>query len=624
MAMATRSLLAAALLVAQALPWLPAKALPQHGLPVPPPPPISGTAAGRDAPAAAQQGRVLELNGLQQRAAWRLIGPSPGPDSQLWLPLEVLQGQLGFRSETRSDGSLDLEWYGRPLQVPATAQRPLGDEVAVDVAPLLRDLGVGIAVSGGTLSLSLPPPRLLQLRNSRQGGPRRIVLDLDAPALMRRDGNNLSLDLRSDADQQRQLAALGLSGKPLPASLALTLPSGATPARVFTLGNPARVVIDLANGGETAAAEPEAPALDPRLQGLLGRSLTWDRRIMALGGRSFRLNAVSLDPRSAPLELRPLRGSDAMEGLSLLPDLARRWDALVAINGGFFNRVRRLPLGALRDEGRWLSGPILNRGVMAWERGQLPRFGRLQLQEWVVDSQGGRWPLMVLNSGYVMQGLSRYTADWGPWYRAMSGNETAVLLRRGVVVRRLEGDQLAAGIALGRDDSLVVGRGGMTLPWGEGEPLQLESRPSDPLGWAPNVIGGGPLLLQNGQVVLQGATEGFSSAFLGQGAPRTVVASDGRRLLLVTLLGLGQEGPTLAETAQLLLQLGARDALNLDGGSSTGLVIGGAHTVKGRGVTAAIHNGLGLVPRQGAWLPRSAGMGSNPASALPVLRGEGS
>jgi exopolysaccharide biosynthesis protein len=57
-------------------------------------------------------------------------------------------------------------------------------------------------------------------------------------------------------------------------------------------------------------------------------------------------------------------------------------------------------------------------------------------------------------------------------------------------------------------------------------------------------------------------------------------------------------GPTLWETAQLLRQQGLVDALNLDGGSSTGLVVSNVQTVMGRGVAAAVHNGLGLVPRQ--------------------------
>jgi len=96
--------------------------------------------------------------------------------------------------------------------------------------------------------------------------------------------------------------------------------------------------------------------------------------------------------------------------------------------------------------------------------------------------------------------------------------------------------------------------------------------------------------------VLNGSQENFSSGFLRQGAPRTVIGSDGRQLWLITLEGTTNAGPSLSETAQLLQQMGLQDALNLDGGSSTGLVMGGVMTVKGRGVAGAVHHGLGLVP----------------------------
>jgi exopolysaccharide biosynthesis protein len=286
-----------------------------------------------------------------------------------------------------------------------------------------------------------------------------------------------------------------------------------------------------------------------------------------------------------------------MQGLTSLTALAQREQALVAINGGFFNRVRRLPLGALKAEGRWLSGPILNRGAMGWQPGQMPRFGRLALQEVLVDAEGRRWPLVSVNSGYVQRGLARYTADWGRGYQALSGNESGVLLSRGVVRQQLDSAQLQRGIPLGPEDTLLVGRGGVVPPWPEASRLSLASQPSDPLGQQAFVMGGGPLLLLNGRVVLNAGAEGFGSAFQSQGAPRTVIGSDGRQLWLLTLQGVDHAGPTLGETAAVLSQLGLRDALNLDGGSSTGLFVGNTQTVRGRGVAASIHNGLGLVPR---------------------------
>ena len=626
MAKALWSTMAVALVLSPVLPA--ATAAPRSepgpvGLPVAAPPLAPAADRGQGSAASPssndQQGTRLRLNGLEQRAAWLLSGGG-GEAAQIWLPLEVLQGQLGFSNRSRPDGSLELEWFGLSRLVPPAEQRPLQDEVAVEVGGLLRAHGVALSAQGDVLSLTLPPPRLLQVRSSRSPGQRRIVLDLNGPALVRREGGSLALDLQSDPSQRQILQELGLRGGQGDARLSLALSGGGNGSGVFTLGDPPRVVIDLPEGGGSSAGGQDSATevFDPRLQSLLGTSVVWERRVLPLGAGSVRLNAVSIDPSAAPVELRTLSRDDGMEGLSLLPTLARRWDALVAINGGFFNRVRRLPLGALREQGRWLSGPILNRGALGWQPGQLPSFGRLRLEEALIDRNGSRWPLVALNSGYVQKGLSRYSADWGPWYRPLSDGESAVLVRGGVVVDRLDSARLGAGVPLTGADMLVVGRGGSEPPWGEGEALRLESRPSDPLGSAPNVIGGGPLLLQDGRMVLQGAAEGFSPGFLSQGAPRTVVASDGRRLLLLTLEGVGDAGPTLAETAVLLQRLGVRDALNLDGGSSTGLVMGGSHAVKGRGVAAAIHNGLGLVLRQGAERrPASWGPGSGVDGGVP-------
>jgi hypothetical protein len=301
--------------------------------------------------------------------------------------------------------------------------------------------------------------------------------------------------------------------------------------------------------------------------------------------------------------------------------LARRYDALVAVNGGYFNRVRRLPLGALREQGRWLSGPILNRGVVAWESSALPRFGRLELREWVNDGSGRQWPVWVVNSGYVRSGLARYTSEWGSQYRALSGTEQGVVLRDGVVQRRYDSGWLAAGVPLRPGEELLVARAGAPLPWAEGTSLRLVSQPSNDLGQATNVVGGGPLLLQDGRIVLDGGVEGFSPAFLRQGAPRTVIGSDGRQLWLLTLQGVDDEGPSLYETARILRTAGLRDALNLDGGSSTGLVMGGQHTVKGRGVVSAVHNGLGLVPRMSP--PAPGGASGGPAAAAPQAGASG-
>jgi len=559
------------------------------GSPLAPLPPLPPQVVPGEGRSTGRSGARLDLNGELQQARWQLSGSTTDP-TQLWLPLEVLQNQLGVESRSLTWGGLRLNWFGRERDVPPDGLRPLEDEVAIDAAALLRDAGVTIAVTGDRLSLTLPPTRLLDVRSSSTAGARRIVLDLAGQALVRRDGERLWLSLVSTPAQQAELNRLGLTVQQSDTALGLQ-PRTSAPQRLLTLGDPARIVIDLPPG-PAAATQPAQPD-DPRLLALLGRDLHWDRQVHG----AIRLNAVRLDPRNTTLELRPLTRSGGMEGLSSLQQLAAREDALVAINGGFFNRVKKLPLGALRVEGRWLSGPILSRGVVAWSPGTMPRFGRLSLDEAISDPGGNSRPITLINSGYLQRGLSRYTADWGPSYRALSGDERALVIRNGRVVRLWNSAELNQGVPLRSGEILVVARGGAELPWEEGSTLTITARNSDPLADAPFVIGGGPLLLQNGRIVLNGSLENFSGSFLEQGAPRTVIAGDGTQLWLITLEGIGNAGPSLGETASLLRRLGLTEALNLDGGSSTGLVLGGVMTVKGRGVAGAVHHGLGLVPK---------------------------
>ncbi|MFZ9946354.1 MAG: phosphodiester glycosidase family protein [Vulcanococcus sp.] len=537
------------------------------------------------------QGTSISINGLRQQALWLQDA------GELWLPLEVLEGQLGVSRSTASDGSLALEWFGQKLAVSADRQRSLDDEVAVPVRGLLEAVGVAVRAQGRELQLTLPSKPLQAVRASQPNiSGQRVVLDLSAPALVRSGEGQLLIGTEATPAQLEQLTQLGLKPNQRQGWLSVQVPRE---GERLSLGTPWRLVLDLPQAADqgTATTPRPAPERDPRLVALQSQGLQLERRIGRIGSRQVLINSVRLDPRQVPLELRPLNRSDGMQGLSSLSQLARQEQALIAINGGYFNRVNRLPLGAMREQGRWLSGPILNRGVAGWKAGELPRFDRLMLVETVEDSNRQRWSITTVNSGYVQKGLARYTADWGSRYQPITGSEMGVLVRQGVVQERFELGALTPGVPLREGDLLVVARGGVTVPWQRGERLTLQSRPNSAVGDQPNVLGGGPLLLQNGRVVLNGSAEGFSSGFMAQGAPRTVVGSDGRQLWLITLQGVNNPGPTLMETALLMRQEGLQDALNLDGGSSTGLVLADVHTVKGRGVAAAVHNGLGLVPK---------------------------
>lgn len=89
-------------------------------------------------------------------------------------------------------------------------------------------------------------------------------------------------------------------------------------------------------------------------------------------------------------------------------------------------------------------------------------------------------------------------------------------------------------------------------------------------------VGGRPTVARDSLVVPQ--VDSGAASFSTSRHPRTAagIAAGGRRLLLVTVDGRQKpysDGMTLRELANLMLALGARDAINLDGGGSTTMVV---------------------------------------------------
>jgi len=98
-------------------------------------------------------------------------------------------------------------------------------------------------------------------------------------------------------------------------------------------------------------------------------------------------------------------------------------------------------------------------------------------------------------------------------------------------------------------------------------------------------VGGGPVLLQSGQVKI---TNNEELKFLGKSAkvkhPRTTMGytKDGKLIILMfqgRAPGIA-EGASLEQEAKVLQSLGCWEALNLDGGGSSCLLINGKETIK--------------------------------------------
>jgi exopolysaccharide biosynthesis protein len=97
-------------------------------------------------------------------------------------------------------------------------------------------------------------------------------------------------------------------------------------------------------------------------------------------------------------------------------------------------------------------------------------------------------------------------------------------------------------------------------------------------------IGGGPVLLQNGEIRITNNEElKFAGNAINDKHPRTAMGytKDGK-LIILMIEGRNAvaHGATLGQEAQILKDLGCWEALNLDGGGSSCMLVNGKETIK--------------------------------------------
>lgn len=272
--------------------------------------------------------------------------------------------------------------------------------------------------------------------------------------------------------------------------------------------------------------------------------------------------------------------------------------AVAAVNGGFWVDEGSLdgdPDGLLVTDGRFLSDPTAGRW---WVRGRRGAFA-LSLDgvivgrpDWYGEVRLGPTDRMVL------RGVNRplrgehdaviYTPEYGATTGTPVGTAEIVLPKVDLHPASVVGRQASTPSLTGNreipEDGVVIAARGQWTDWlarlGGGEFLSLHSIPSP--GWEEPVqaLSGGPVLLEDGTPTTRAAWEfeGFAPSHTLQRHPRTAIGftADGEAMIVVID---GRQpgysvGMTVPETTRLLRAFGAYDAVMMDGGGSSQLVVG--------------------------------------------------
>ena len=539
-------------------------------------------------------GNSIRINGQTLAGAWQQR------NGRLGLSSTAVSSLIGAELLSTTDASQQpIRWF--PTTQDEVSYLPAWWDSTnryVDITDFASRSGWATQVSGSTLQLGLPAATVSGIRQGKQTWGDRIVVDLSGPATWQvQSGDTFTIKVAGAITPQMvsgfkaakgnlitQLNVAPLSGHTV---IKVKAKGGALP-QVWSTGNPARVVIDIR---KDAMVERDVAWAD---------GLRWRQQYVSVGRHRFPVYMFIAKPNPALLSMRPIRSNpNSAIGIAPIINTAQQQQAAAAVNAGFFNRNNQLPLGAVRNAGQWLSGPILGRGAMAWnDQGDLI-MDRLALSE-VVSASGKSFPVLTLNSGYVQAGIGRYTSSWGKDYRPIVDGEIVVSVRNDVVTARQTMGKAGTGsVTIPSDGYLLAFRSnsGNSAGFTNGTQISLssQSQPST-FDQYPNVIGGGPLLIRDRNIVLNPQLEGFSKNFIQGSAPRTAVGktSDGTWIIATMHDRVGGRGPNLSETAQIMQQLGSVDALNLDGGSSSSLYLGGQLLNRPPQTAARVNNGIGL------------------------------
>jgi len=251
---------------------------------------------------------------------------------------------------------------------------------------------------------------------------------------------------------------------------------------------------------------------------------------------------------------------------------------LAAINADFFMLPGGTPVGPHVEAGEVLVGPGRRPAFLVSQDGW--NAGRATL---VGSVRHGTDSSAVAQVNRPLAGDSSLTL-YTTWYGdTVAASRTAPalhvrLLAQNVGIISAVVDTTFA-LQTGSVAMRATGRAGTWLTRRRaGDTIAWNVRVERPDGQAVvEAVGGFPLIVQNGRDVVA-QQEGVNESFGARRHPRTAVGWDAQRLLLVVVDGRQppwSDGMTLSELAAFFIRLGATDAINLDGGGSSALVIRG-------------------------------------------------
>jgi len=306
----------------------------------------------------------------------------------------------------------------------------------------------------------------------------------------------------------------------------------------------------------------------------LAPGITYEHQVDFTDKGFININVLRMNYDDPYVEMDLLKSEESISKRATLTQFAENEPTLYgAVNGDFFNYDYHTTIGPMVENGTVYSSPINDPEFSSFN---ITKTDQFLIHNWSktffrLEKDGYKLPIDYVNKPYFDGNkVILFNNDWSNATKGNTHNRDIIEML--IIDDEVKEITLNGGPKIIPENGYVIAAVGNKIDLIKNN-FELFEKVSfikdDSFDAIDFSIGGGTRLLKDGQVV-----ENFTLNINGR-HPRTAIAYTGdRQVLLVTVDGRSTSYPGVTQTefASILLDLGATDAINLDGGGSTAMI----------------------------------------------------
>ncbi len=352
-----------------------------------------------------------------------------------------------------------------------------------------------------------------------------------------------------------------------------------------------------------------APSAFAQAQGALSTNVrsvmagvTHYRMVRKTKAGPMALNVLRVDPRHVAIKSLMAQRPGGGFGRAPVSQIAKAFGATAAINGTFFNFTSNEPAGLLVLDGQIVSSSPYNRSVFGVRYDGTPFIDDARVRASVLLENGRELPIHRVNHVAKPDQLTLYTSHFGKSTKTgiQPYRHEVAIDAAGTVIETSNGDLPIPknGVVVSANGHAYRSLFSLLQP---GSRALVYTKLSGVWEGVRYAVGGGPTILHNGKVHVTARQEGFGGHIASGRAPRTAIGyTRSGMTMMITVDGRKPKhsvGCTLPELARIMAELGCIEAINLDGGGSSVMVIGGKPVNQvSAGRERLVSNAIGIFP----------------------------